>query len=79
MKAIETRAEVHNGMLHIPLNQPELENREVKVVVMWEETETRKNKKEEFLKAVDAIATKGVFKDITDPVAWQRKMREEEW
>ena len=79
MKAIETRGEVHNGMLHIPLSDPDLENREVKVVVMWEETETRKNKKEEFLKAVDAIARKGVFKDITDPVAWQRKMREEEW
>lgn len=79
MKAIETRAEVHNGMLHIPLNQPELENREVKVVVMWEETEPRKNSKEDFLKAVEAIREAKVFAEITDPVAWQRKMREEEW
>ena len=51
MKAIETRAEVHNGMLHIQLNQPELENREVKVVVMWEEIEPKKIKKEEIGRA----------------------------
>ncbi len=47
MKRLEFNTTTHNGTIEIPKDNPEIKNKEVKVIVMWEEKtveETTKKK-----------------------------------
>ncbi|MEI6817018.1 MAG: hypothetical protein WCL14_10445 [Bacteroidota bacterium] len=37
MNRVEFKTTVHDGMIEIPKDNPEIKDREVKVVIMWEE------------------------------------------
>ncbi len=37
MNRVEFKTVVHNGVIEIPKDSPEIKDREVKVIIMWEE------------------------------------------
>jgi hypothetical protein len=84
MYAIEFEAEIENGIIRIPADHPELANGRARVVVLTEAidpveaaTRQRDERKKRLLAAYDKLAQHNYFPDIDDPVAWQRRQRDE--
>ena len=42
MKSLEFNTRIHNGLIEIPKDNPEIKDKEVKVIIMWEEKEQKK-------------------------------------
>jgi len=64
-----------DGTLHLPL-PPELRNAKVRVTATLEAApETSTEEKRTPLEALKELRKLGTFKDIDDPVAWQRAQR----
>jgi hypothetical protein len=77
MKAIEFETTIQDGVIRIP--DPTLSDQPVRVIVLWEEnSEPKRNydpvKLDEALKKVVEL---NPFRDIEDPVEWQRRIRDE--
>lgn len=62
-----------DGTLHLPL-PPELRNTKVRVTATLEPA-TRAQERGTPLEALKELRGLGTFKDIDDPVAWQRAQR----
>ena len=69
-----------DGTLHLPL-PAELRHGKVKVEAKMEaaaqSATSEEQRKKELLEIMTRIRARNPFKDITDPVAWQREMRED--
>ena len=69
-----------DGTLHLPL-PVELRHGKVRVKATVEAVEvpamSEEQRKKELLKIMERIRARNPFKDIADPVAWQREMRED--
>ena len=69
-----------DGTLHLPL-PAELRGGKIRVEVKMEAVEksdmSEEQRKRELLEIMARIRARNPFKDITDPVAWQREMRED--
>ncbi|MBI5219023.1 MAG: hypothetical protein HY958_08845 [Bacteroidia bacterium] len=76
MQAIEIKTNAHNGYikLHVPIQE-----KEVRVIVIWDnENDNEKNYDIKLLKNLVHQASKAdVFSTITNPVEWQRQIRNE--
>ncbi|MBS4028958.1 MAG: hypothetical protein KGZ58_10000 [Ignavibacteriales bacterium] len=77
MHAIEFETKIENGMIHIPKEYLELENSSVRIIMMKEEPRQSIQNKETLSSLLSEIKKRNIFKDIDDPVAWQRKIRDE--
>ena len=69
-----------DGTLHLPL-PVELRHGKVRVEATVEAVEvpamSEEQRKKELLEIMERIRARNPFKDIADPVAWQREMRED--
>ena len=69
-----------DGTLHLPL-PAELRHGKVRVEAKVEAVETpaidEEQRKRELLEIMERIRARNPFKNIADPVAWQREMRED--
>jgi hypothetical protein len=67
-----------DGTLHLPL-PPELRHTKIRVTATLEATEQvgERPTREAAMAALHCLRTKGTFKEISDPVAWQRDLRED--
>ena len=76
MQAIEIITNVHNGYIKVPVP---FKGKEVRVIVIWDnESENEKNYDIKLLKnLVHQAAKADVFSTITNPVEWQRQIRNE--
>lgn len=82
----ETQAE--NGMIRLPAGYPELANANLRVLVLSsspnlsEATATAQAQRQARLERLRATQAKLVqanpFREIVDPVAWQRELRDDE-
>ncbi|MGP8214994.1 MAG: hypothetical protein ACLQQ4_05475 [Bacteroidia bacterium] len=81
MKRLEFNTTIHNGIIEVLKNNPEIKDKEVKVIIMWEEKPAAKTKKinarlsdwkEKIYKIIDAGADISSFGDINE---WQRITR----
>ncbi len=76
MQAIEIKTNAHKGYikLHVPVQE-----KEVRVIVIWDnESDSEKNYDIKLLKnLVHQAAEADVFSTITNPVEWQRQIRNE--
>ena len=63
-----------DGTLHLPL-PPELRNAKVRVTATLEAAPETTAEKRTPLEALKELRKLGTFKDIGDPVAWQRAQR----
>jgi hypothetical protein len=80
MNRVEFKTTVHDGMIEIPKDSPEIKDREVKVIIMWEEKpmmeEIESNKKPK-LSDLRGKMTKQSEKEIDDQISdlrneWER-------
>jgi len=66
-----------DGTLHLPL-PPELRHGKLRVTARVEaQKEEERPTREEALAALQRLRELGTFKDIKDPVAWQREIRQD--
>lgn len=69
-----------DGTLHLPV-PAELRHGKVRVEAKMESAETpplsEEQRKKELLEIMERIRARNPFKDVPDPVAWQREMRED--
>jgi predicted nucleic acid-binding Zn-ribbon protein len=77
MNSLEFTAKIERGVIHLPKEFEDYENEVAHVVVTLETIEESKTKKEKLFAAFKKAQKANLFKDIEDPVEWQRKLRDE--
>ncbi|MEO8210472.1 MAG: hypothetical protein ABI840_07915 [bacterium] len=77
MKTIEFSSKVKNGAVKIPDNGNELENNEVKVILMWKGREDKNYDSKKIISLMSEIKEKNIFQNIKNPKLWQKSMRNE--
>ncbi len=78
MQAIEFETYVNHRAIQIPLQYQLIDNAKVKVILLYSEPETKGNyNKQLLLLAFTKAQQKGVFKNITNSVTWQKQSRDE--
>ena len=69
-----------DGTVHVPV-PPELRNQKLKVTASIEplilDPERERRRVQDLNDLMERIRAKNPFRDIEDPVAWQREMRED--
>lgn len=77
MKAIEFQTFVNKGSIKIP-NQYDINNENVKVIILYEESKRMQNyEKEKLLSTISRVNELGVFAKIENSVLWQKQLRDE--
>lgn len=80
MRAIEFKANIKNGMIEIPKRYRNLINRLARIIILTDEEEIDSPPpldKKAILAVITELNQRKVFADITDPVEWQRSLRDE--
>ncbi len=79
MRAIEFTAKIKDGVIHIPEKYKKLANQLARIIVLTEEDKS--NSTGQNLEAIQSVLAKlkerKVFREIKDPVLWQRSIRDE--
>ncbi len=75
MNGIEFEARVKNGIIKIPDQYKELENASLKIKIQSYHLSPPKNKRLRLKQLLSEIQQKNIFKSITYPETWQRKVR----
>jgi hypothetical protein len=78
MKAIEFNTVIKEGLIHIPKIYQDLSETNARVIVMYEDsTGISDFDKDSFRLTINKARDLGLFRDITDSVDWQKKLRDE--
>jgi predicted nucleic acid-binding Zn-ribbon protein len=77
MSLLEFTTKIEHGVIHLPKDFEEYDNAVARVTVTLETTDEKKAKKDRLFAAIKKAQEAKLFADIDDPVAWQRKMRDE--
>jgi ABC-type thiamine transport system substrate-binding protein len=77
MKSVKFNVKIENGTIRLPKNLREFDNCEAHVVVKVESSDDTAAKKERLFAAFKKLQEADVFRNIEDPVEWQRKLRDE--
>ena len=72
---MELTAKINNGVIRLPKKYKHLNNRTVKISI--QEEKNAGTQKEKMKTALEEIIKRDVFKRISDPVKWQRELRNE--
>ncbi len=80
MLAVEFETQVKNGIVKIPVKYREMMEGELKIILLKPEKKTQipgKQKTAQLKKLLKQIQGKNIFRAITDPIEWQRAIRNE--
>ena len=78
MRAYEINTKIKDGKVKIPAGILPKESGDVKLIVMMNDEQSKKNYDSEKMKKILLkIQKKKIFSEIHDPVEWQRKLRDE--
>lgn len=77
MNSLEFTTRIEHGVIHLPKEHEEFDNSLAHVVVTLQSSEDKQAKKERLFDAIRKLQEVDVFRNIEDPVAWQRKLRDE--
>lgn len=77
MNSLEFTTKIEGGVIHLPKEFEDYENSVAHVVITVETTEEWKEKKEKLFAAFKKAQKSQLFRDIEDPVEWQKKLRDE--
>lgn len=77
MNSLEFTTKIEHGVIHLPKEFEEYENEVAHVVITLETPEEKENKKERLFNAFKKAQAANLFRNIEDPVEWQRKLRDE--
>jgi len=77
MNSLEFTTTIENGIIHLPKDHKDLDNSVAHVVVTVQSTDDKLARKERLFAAFKEAQKANIFRDIDDPVEWQRKLRDE--
>ena len=78
MRVYEFETTVSQNMINLPIELDDLNNKKVKVELKIDEENPKGNyDKKALTEAFKELIKHDVFRDIKDPVAWQRELRDE--
>ena len=75
MKSLEFKTVVHDGMIEIPKDVPEIKEKEVKVTLVWDDRNEKNYDVSKIEMIFSEIRNQKVFEDIKNPSAWQKDIR----
>ena len=77
MNSLEFTTRIEHGVIHLPKDHEELDNSVAHVVVTIEPSpEEIRARKERLFAAMKEMQKADIFRNIEDPVEWQRKLRD---
>lgn len=77
MNSLEFTTTIEHGVIHLPKEFEEYENAVAHVTITLENPDEIQAKKDRLFAAFKKAQKAKLFSEIEDPVAWQRKLRDE--
>lgn len=77
MDSVEFTTKIEHGVIRLPKEFEELDDQVAHVTLTLETQEDKQEKKDRLFAVLKKMQEVDVFRDIEDPVAWQRKLRDE--
>lgn len=77
MNSVEFTTLIDHGVIRLPKEYEEFDNSLARIVVTVESTEEKLAKKDRLFVALKKLQEADIFRNIEDPVEWQRKQRDE--
>lgn len=77
MSSLEFTTKIEHGVIHLPKEFEDYDDVNARVTVTIETPEDKEAKKERLFAVLKNMQEADVFRDIEDPVEWQRKLRVE--
>lgn len=77
MQQLEFKVQAKNGIIQIPSKFKKYENAFLKILIQPAVKENQDMKKQKILQIVNQIKDKQVFKNICNPLEWQKELRDE--
>ena len=77
MNSLEFTTKIEHGVIHLPKEFEDYDNAIAHVTVTLDTPEDKKAKKDRLFAAFKKAQEAKLFAEIEDPVAWQRKLRDE--
>lgn len=76
MQALEFNTFISDGVIKIPFDYSQFNNKEVKIIIFLPEEKGNYNK-QELLSAIKEAQNLNVFSKMKNPIEWQKKARNE--
>ena len=77
MNALEFSTKIEKGLIHLPKQFEEYNNTFVRIIVLVEMPAIPVPKKEKLLATLKKMQQSKIFKNIENPVLWQKQLRDE--
>jgi hypothetical protein len=77
MDALEFSTKIEQGVIHLPEQYHAYDNAYVRILVLIETPPSPTPKKQKLIEAFKKVQAQEVFATIENPVAWQKKLRDE--
>jgi len=78
MEALEFSAKIENGLIRLPKRYEVYDDAFVRVIVLASKPKTMAVRRKKDLAAVfKRMQSRDIFRKISDPVSWQKKVRNE--
>jgi hypothetical protein len=77
MNSLEFTTKIEQGVIHLPKEYEEYQNSVARVVITLETPEDKAKKKEKLFAVLKEMRKVDMFRDIENPVEWQRNLRNE--
>ena len=77
MQRVEFKTIVHNGIIELPKDGPQIMDEEVNVTLVWEDKNEKNFDETKILQVLSDIRNKKIFDAIDNPSEWQKKQRDD--
>lgn len=77
MEALEFSTKIEDGIIRLPKQFEEYENTVVRIIILAEKPRNFSNKKEKLRAVLKKMQSVDIFRSISNPVEWQKKLRNE--
>jgi hypothetical protein len=77
MEALEFSSKIEHGMIRLPKQFEAYENAVVRIIILAEKPQVAPSKKEQLRVVLEKMQVADIFSSISNPVEWQKKIRNE--
>ena len=77
MQRVEFKTIVHNGIIELPKDGPQIMDEEVNVTLVWEDKNEKNFDETKILQVLSDIRNTKIFDAVDNPSEWQKKQRDD--
>lgn len=77
MEALEFSTKIERGIIQLPKQFEEYDNAFVRIIILSDKPRNFSQKKEKLKRILNEMQETDVFRHISNPVDWQKKLRDE--